>query len=133
MDRKTPKYMEIVNWLNEQISEGKIIPGQKMYSENELSAMFGLSRQTVRHAIGVLEKSGVVTRRRGSGTYIKDRRKRNTRDSKRIALIMTYVDGYIFPRTIRSIENVLFENGYSVQIYFTNNRIDRERGILEDL
>ena len=55
MDKKTPKYMEIVNWINEQIHEGKIIPGQKMYSENELSAMFGLSRQTVRHAIEVLD------------------------------------------------------------------------------
>jgi len=133
MDKKTPQYMKIVNWVNEQISERKIIPGQKMYSENELSAMFGLSRQTVRHAIEVLEKSGVVTRRRGSGTYVKDRRKRNPRENKRIALIMTYVDGYIFPRTIRSIENVLFENGYSAQICFTNNRIDRERGILEDI
>ena len=129
MEKKTPRYMEIVSWVNEQINEGKILPGQKLYSENELSSMFGLSRQTVRHAISVLEKAGVVTRRQGSGTYIGDRRKRSPQNNKRIALIMTYVDGYIFPRTIRSIENILFENGYSVQIAFTNNRIDRERGI----
>ena len=133
MEKKTPRYMEIVSWVNEQINEGKILPGQKLYSENELSSMFGLSRQTVRHAISVLEKAGVVTRRQGSGTYIGDRRKRSPQNNKRIALIMTYVDGYIFPRTIRSIENILFENGYSVQIAFTNNRIDRERGILEDI
>lgn len=133
MEDKTPKYLEIVNWINEQIREDKILPGQKLYSENELSKMFGLSRQTVRHAISVLEQAGVVNRVQGSGTYISDRRTGKMENCNRIALIMTYVDGYIFPRTIRKMENVLFEHGYSVQIAFTNNRIERERIILEDI
>ena len=68
MEDKTPKYLEIVDWVNGQIEAGEILPGQKLHSENELSKMFGLSRQTVRHAISVLEKSGVVNRIQGSGT-----------------------------------------------------------------
>ena len=46
---------------------------------------------------------------------------------------MTYLDGYIFPRTIQAIEDVLFKAGYTVQIAFTNNLVDRERKILEDI
>lgn len=133
MEDKTPKYLEIVDWVNGQIEVGEILPGQKLHSENELSKMFGLSRQTVRHAISVLEKSGVVNRIQGSGTYINGGAAGTAKKRNRIMLIMTYVDGYIFPRMIRRIENILFENGYTVQIAFTNNRVDRERTILEDI
>lgn len=131
MEDKMPKYLELVNWIKEQIETEKLLPGQKMYSENELSDMFGLSRQTVRHAISVLEQENILHRVRGSGTYINEEPAETHRN--RIALIMTYLDGYIFPRTIQSVENILFKAGYTVQIAFTNNLIDRERMILEDI
>lgn len=129
--RVMPKYLELVNWIKDQIKEEKLLPGQKMYSENELSDMFGLSRQTVRHAISVLEQENILRRIRGSGTYINEVQTGPHRN--RIALIMTYLDGYIFPRTIQSVENILFKAGYTVQIAFTNNLIDRERMILQDI
>ncbi len=125
--------MELVNWIRGQVESGKFLPGQKMYSENELKEKFRLSRQTVRHAISVLESEGVLVRRQGSGTYINDRRQTNLKNKTRISVVTTYVDGYIFPKTIQGIENILFENGYSVQIAFTNNQIGRERTILEDI
>lgn len=133
MEKSTPKYKELANWIVEQIETKNLCAGQKLYSENELSDMFGLSRQTVRHAISVLEQDGVLNRVQGSGTYINDTRPANQGKSNRIAVITTYVDGYIFPRTIQGIENALFEQGYSVQIAFTNNLFDRERTILEDI
>lgn len=126
-----PKYLELVNWIKEQIEKKELLPGQKMYSENELAVMFHLSRQTVRHAISVLEQENLLYRIRGSGTYISEAQAESHRN--RIALIMTYLDGYIFPRTIQAIENILFKAGYTVQIAFTNNLIDRERKILEDM
>lgn len=133
MDKATPKYLELVKWINEQIQEKKLVAGQKMYSENELKEMFGVSRQTVRHAIGVLEQDGVIRRIQGSGTYINDNRLANLSKRMRVAVVTTYVDGYIFPRTIQGIENVLLEEGYSVQIAFTNNQNGREKTILEDI
>lgn len=126
-----PKYLELVNWIKEQMKEGKLQPGQKMYSENELSDMFGLSRQTVRHAISVLEQENVLRRVQGSGTYINEPQAEP--HGNRIALIMTYLDSYIFPRTIQAVENILFKAGYTVQIAFTNNLVDREKRILQDI
>lgn len=133
MDKATPKYLELVKWINDQIQEKKLIPGQKMYSENELKEMFGVSRQTVRHAISVLEQDGMIRRIQGSGTYINDSRLANLAKRMRVSVVTTYVDGYIFPRTIQGIENVLLEAGYSVQIAFTNNQNGREKTILEDI
>lgn len=133
MARDMPKYLELVNWIQEQIDTKKLLPGQKMYSENELSEMFGLSRQTVRHAISVLEQDSMLKRVRGSGTYINQNPAENLAGRNQIAVIMTYLDGYIFPRTIQAIGNTLSEAGYSVQIAFTNNLLHRERTILEDI
>lgn len=133
MEKKQPKYMELVNWIREQVESKKFSPGQKMYSENRLKDMFHVSRQTVRHAVAILEEEGVLVRKRGSGTYVSDIRQENLENKTRIAVVTTYVDGYIFPKTIQGIEEVLFEKGYSVQIAFTNNQVSREKTILEDI
>ena len=66
MRQQEPKYILLINWIREKISTKELRPGSKLYSENELSAMFGVSRQTVRHAIGILETEGLVERVRGA-------------------------------------------------------------------
>ncbi len=128
-----PKYMELVEWIQEQISSKNLLPGQKLCSENELKDKFGVSRQTVRHAIGLLEQEGVLRRVQGSGTFINDVRLFNLEKRSKVMVVTTYVDAYIFPRTIQGIENVLSEQGYSVQIAFTNNQNSKEKTILEDI
>ncbi len=70
MGTATPKYQILLDWVLENAESGKMKPGCKIPSENELAEMFGISRQTVRHAIGLLEQKDVVKRVRGSGTYL---------------------------------------------------------------
>lgn len=50
-----------------------------------------------------------------------------------MSVVTTYVDSYIFPRILQGMQNTLYESGFSVQIYITNNTLDREKGILKDL
>ena len=64
------KYQNLINYIQEQISDGQLGPGEKVPSENQLSEQFHISRQTVRKAIGTLEEDGLVQRSRGSGTYM---------------------------------------------------------------
>jgi len=126
-------YLEIKNWIQERVDKQELLPGDKLQSENALCQIFHVSRQTVRHAISLLESDGVLHRIQGSGTYINDSRQAILSNRTRIAVVTTYVDGYIFPKTIQGIEQVLFEQGYSVQIAFTNNTVEREKNILEDI
>ena len=134
------KYQNLINYIQEQISDGQLGPGEKVPSENQLSEQFHISRQTVRKAIGTLEEGGLVQRIRGSGTYVSFRNCQRDRHSRKnleqrnsIAVVTTYVDSYIFPRILQGMQNTLFESGFSVQIYFTNNTLDREKSILKDL
>lgn len=131
MRQRELKYAVLVDWLRNKIGAKEFRPGDKLYSENDLGEMFGLSRQTVRHAIDILEKEGLVRRVRGSGTYVEGRRGNTRRRTMNIAVISTYVDSYIFPPTIQGIEHTLSAAGYTTQIAFTNNHVDDERKILE--
>ncbi len=133
MKKKSTKYQELIDYVYNLIDDGTLKSGDRLFSENELSAMFHISRQTVRRAIGELEENGVVKRIRGSGTYIGDNRQENLKKRNRIAVVTTYVDSYIFPKTIQGIEKVLSEHGYFVQIAFTNNTLEREKSVLEDM
>lgn len=127
------KYMQVVNWIKQQIDCRAYLPDQRIPSENELSEQFGLSRQTIRHAISVLEEEGILTRLQGSGTYVSDNCFTNLEKRTRIAVVTTYVDSYIFPKTIQGIEQILTEHGYSMELAFTNNMVEREKEILADI
>ncbi len=127
------KYQEVIGWITERIDSGVLQAGMRIPSENELCSQFHISRQTARHAIGRLEAKGILTSRRGSGTYVADEHFQTGNRQKRIAVVTTYVDGYIFPRMIQGIENKLNDYGYSMQIAFTNNTFERENSILADI
>lgn len=134
LERKA-KYEEIIEWIRRQIQDGKLVPGDKIPSENELAEEFKVSRQTARHALNVMEMDLMVERRRGSGTYVKEKSLygKERPQTKRIALVITYVDEYIFPRLVKSIERTLSRAGYTLQIAFTNNAVEKERMILQSL
>lgn len=133
MDDRQTKYGDIVHYLENLMESEALRPGDKLPSENELTERFGISRQTVRKAIGLLEEEGTVRRVRGSGTYVSFDRRENLERRNRIAVMTTYVDSYIFPKTIQGIERVLSERGCSVQISFTDNMPEREKSVLTDL
>lgn len=127
------KYQRLINYITDLADRGEIRPGEKLASENELSQQFGISRQTVRTAMGVLEQQGIVCRVKGSGTYFNNRSRDEHKGGNRIAVVTTYVDSYIFPKIIQGIERTLSERGYCVQISFTNNTLERERSVLSDI
>ena len=65
-----PKYLQISADLTEEIKAGKYRPGAKLPSEYQLMQHYGVSRNTVRSAIGRLSEVGLVSTRRGSGCHV---------------------------------------------------------------
>jgi GntR family transcriptional regulator len=61
--------------LLDEITSSQLEPGTKLPTEGELSKRFGVSRATVREAVRGLVEAGYVTRRRGSGSYVAERRR----------------------------------------------------------
>jgi len=61
---------EIELKIEDSIRQKKLEPGQKLPSEKELGAMFGVSRTAVREALRMLSARGLLNVRKGDGVYI---------------------------------------------------------------
>ncbi|KAB8137614.1 GntR family transcriptional regulator [Gracilibacillus oryzae] len=130
------KYNIVKQAIKSQILDGTYQPYQKISSESELMKQFGVSRHTVRLAIGDLVNQGWLYREQGAGTFCADRSKEDNQHSvmqKNIAIITTYISDYIFPSIIRGAESYLSQRGYQVSLFSTNNDHDNERKFLENI
>jgi len=69
-----PSHARIEQWLRGRIAAGHLASGDKLPSEEELAAALGVSRMTLRQALGSMEATGVLERRRGraGGTFIRE-------------------------------------------------------------
>jgi GntR family transcriptional regulator len=67
-----PMYEVIYRDLDRQMSSGTLKPGDRLPSEGELADHYGVSRMTVRQAVGRLTDERRLIRRRGAGTFVAD-------------------------------------------------------------
>ena len=67
---EAPLYGKVEEVLASEIARGDHRPGDRLPSEDELLARFGVSRITVRRAIQNLIQRGVVEIQRGRGTFV---------------------------------------------------------------
>ena len=70
-----PLYRQLADLLMNHIRMGEYLPGSRIPSEHQLAAAHNLGRPTIRQAIELLVRKGVLARRRGSGTYVREPRK----------------------------------------------------------
>jgi len=130
MSVKITKYMEIADWLRENIRNNNFKAGEKLIGEHALCEKFGISRHTVRAAMDALEKEGLVVRKQGSGTYI------NTdmyAGRKNIGVLLTYADDYTFSDIILGVDSVLAHKSHLMTLGLTHNKIEIERNQLLSL
>lgn len=66
-----PLYLQLVDELEVAIRE-RMAPNDKLFSERELTQVYGVSRITVRLALQELEKRGLVYKKHGKGTYVSE-------------------------------------------------------------
>lgn len=75
VDRQTtdvPLYVQIAESLLDRIESGRLLAGDRLPPERELSEGLGVNRLTLRRALRVLESQGLLIRRQGSGTFVAD-------------------------------------------------------------
>lgn len=126
------KYYMLKEYLRDEMLSGRIMPGDKIPSENLLANKFSLSRHTVRKSIALLVNEGLLYTEHGRGTFSSGAL-RKSRDSKNIGVITTYISEYIFPQVISGIDEVLAKSGYSIILKNTGNDCLCEAVCLKDI
>ncbi len=72
-DCPTPIYMQVVDYLRENIAEGAWEQASKIPSEVELMSTLGVSRGSIKKAISKLVDEGLLEQIQGKGTYVKSK------------------------------------------------------------
>lgn len=73
VDGPKPKHAQLREILR-RLAEQELAPGSPIPSERDLAERYGVSRITVRAAVGQLVAEGLLTRAKGRGTFTAKRR-----------------------------------------------------------
>ncbi|EDF8719541.1 FadR family transcriptional regulator [Salmonella enterica] len=68
--KRTDVFQTIIQHITNFLDSKQIKPGERLPSERELASMLNVSRTSVRQALKVLESSGRIETRVGSGTFL---------------------------------------------------------------
>src|SRR5262245_58544687 len=69
---QAPLYRRIAAELRQKITGGELPPGSRLPTEPELVERYGVARNTIRLAIGLLANEGMISTTPGRGTFVRD-------------------------------------------------------------
>lgn len=119
------KYETLSKQLTEQIARNLEQGITALPTEAQLSARYGVSRQTVRAALAVLKQKGLIESRQGSGSFATGLSPAFSEN--RIPILIASSQEYIYPRLIADIRLILNEKGYQLDVLSTDNHFNIER------
>ncbi len=128
METKTaPQYVQIYEALKDKILSGGYGSGEMLPFERELCQHYAAQRITVRHALDLLAKDGLIKKRPGVGSFVADApmapgsREQAQRPESRNKVL------FIMTRNLNDVRNN--SNAYNSQLFFTMERACRSRGL----
>lgn len=70
---ETSKSRQVYLLLRDAILSGAHRPGERLPGEHQLAESYGVSRVTIRRALAALQRGGLIDRRPGAGTVVRER------------------------------------------------------------
>ncbi len=67
-----PIFEQIAKNVHQMLARGALTPGDKLPSARELAAKLSVNPNTIVHAYSQLETDGVIEKRRGLGTFVRE-------------------------------------------------------------
>ena len=89
-----PLYSQVVNQISQSIAKGRLCPGDKLPPVRKLASELVINPNTVARAYTLLEQSGLVATKTGSGTFVIDPSLRN-KDTAQISILADRMDNVI--------------------------------------
>ncbi|MBC2578053.1 GntR family transcriptional regulator [Peptostreptococcus russellii] len=116
-----PIYIQITEFIRNQIISGELSPGEKLKSVRSYAEMYEVNPNTVQRALSDLESTGLIYSKRAVGKFVTD-------DKKLINLIRErQIDV-----EIRNMLEKLYSQGYSKEeIYSSLKNLLKEENINE--
>jgi GntR family transcriptional regulator len=122
-----PAYRQVADRLRPPIESGEWPAGYKLPSESQLMAQFGVSRVTVRLAVGALRAEGLILTRQGRGSFVRDREANKRISSTRYQQDARYAKGRVAePATAFGSGGADDRNRYRLERGFREERANQQ-------
>ena len=70
MQEETREYQKVISYLSQMIASGELAIGSRLPTERSLAETLSIGRNSTREALRMLEHTGVIVCKRGSGNYL---------------------------------------------------------------
>ena len=107
--------------LRQQIDSGEWAPGDRLPTEHQLAARYGISRATVRHALGALAAEGAIDRQVGRGTFV-TRPQAPPSAGGLLGVVLTRLKGLFLLRVLAGIQRAAADQGYTLAVETSEHR-----------
>jgi|GEM_PF-2463782 len=121
-----PLYLQLARFLRKEIQAGKIPSLSSLPPERDLAKIYGVDRRTVRNALSILQKEGLIERVQGKGTFVRERT--NRLRGKTIGMIIYDLEFSEYPgisTRIEGIREVLELEGFFLQLIGIREPLER--------
>ena len=101
-----PKHERLRAYLLRELDAGRLRPGDALPTELELANSAGMARNTVRQALAGLERSGLISRVRGRGTFVHEAARQRLKSGLDVfALVIPEARGGFYPSLQRGFHD----------------------------
>ncbi len=101
-----PKHERLRAYLLCELDAGRLRPGDALPTELELANSAGMARNTVRQALAGLERSGLISRVRGRGTFVHEAARQRLKSGLDLfALVIPEARGGFYPSLQRGFHD----------------------------
>ncbi len=97
-------YHKVIDYIKNQIREGRLESGGKLPTERDLSEILGVSRNSVREAMRSLEIIGVISSHQGAGNYLTGNFESSLMESLSMMFLLNQIDYQQISQLRRALE-----------------------------
>lgn len=107
MAADSKEYHKALAYLNERIADGSLKIGSRLPTERALAEELSISRNSTREALRMLENSGVIESKRGSGSYLVGDMQKSIAHMLQMMLLLKQTDKYEIVEFRRSVDKAV--------------------------
>jgi GntR family transcriptional regulator of arabinose operon len=126
-----PLYQQLLNWIRELILTGQWKSGARLPTEDELTAELGISRVTVRQALGAAEDERLLVRVAGRGTFVAEKATEST--PRFIGYVVPTLSHSFNVQPFLGVESVVKKEGFHLIFSTSEGTIEKENLALKQL
>lgn len=130
MSTENKAYLKVVQYVKENINNGKFILKDKLPTEREMSVELKLSRNSVREALRTMENMGIIESRQGSGNYLVGKIGKNFTQSLSMMILLKEINYLDINQMRRAIE---LQSFYIAINNMNESQLLKIKGIIDKL